>query len=59
MRDEDPVVERVRETRSRIVEQCGRNPHRMFELAKQIEEAHRERVVGYEPPAQATLDRRQ
>lgn len=50
MTKDDPVVERVRATRRRILERCGGDSHRLFEWAKRIEERHRKRVVSYEPP---------
>lgn len=48
MTRDDPVVERVREARRRIVERCGNDAHLLYEWLKQFEAQHRERVVGYE-----------
>ena len=48
MKQDDPVVERVRNTRRQITERCGRDNHRLYEWAKEIETQHRNRVVGYE-----------
>jgi hypothetical protein len=42
----DPVVERVRAARQRIL---GGDPHRLFEWAKTIEATRCNRVVGYKP----------
>ena len=47
---DDPVVERVRAARQRIVERCGGDKHRILELVKRIEANNRQRVVSYEPP---------
>ncbi len=53
MKKDDPVVERVRAARRQIAAQCQYDGHRLFEWAKRIEAAHRDRVVGYEPPAKS------
>ncbi len=50
MRQDDPVVERVRAARRAIVNRCGQTSHRVYEWAKQIESQNRDRVVGYEEP---------
>jgi len=50
MSQDDPVVQRVRETRRQITARHGTDTHALYEWAKQIEKNHRERVVGYERP---------
>ena len=50
MKQDDPVVHRIRTARQRIAERCGHDKHRLFEWAKQIEDQYRDRVVGYERP---------
>ncbi len=45
---EDPVVERVRAVRRKIVEECGGDIHALFERARKIEAEFPERVRGYE-----------
>lgn len=65
MTTDDPVVQRVRQTRQRIAEQCGHDPHRLYEWAKRIEAEHLDRVVGFDrstvapsnPPAPTTHEK--
>ncbi len=54
MTQDDPVVERVRAARRRIVEQCGGDPHKIYEWAKRMEARYQDRVVTYDrsgPPS--------
>ena len=48
MTKDDPVVERVRAARRKIMEECGNDMHKLFEWAKQVEAQYKDRVVGYE-----------
>jgi hypothetical protein len=48
MTPDDPVVARVRAARRRIVAQCGADPHKLYEWAKQMEAQYKDRVVSYE-----------
>ena len=48
MSRDDPVVERVRAARRRIVAQCQGDAHKMYEWAKAIEAKYADRVVGYD-----------
>ena len=42
---DDPVIQRIREARRRIEEECGNDPHKMFLWAVKEQEKHPERVV--------------
>lgn len=44
---DDPVVERVRAARRRLVERCGGDPHSIYEWAKRREAEFANRMVGY------------
>ncbi|HKQ47043.1 MAG TPA: hypothetical protein VJZ71_03110 [Phycisphaerae bacterium] len=48
MTQDDPVVDRVRAARRRIVAKCGGDPHKIYEWAKQMEERYKDRIVTYE-----------
>ncbi len=48
MSHDDPVVQRVRETRRKIFESCGNDPHKLYEWAKQIEAQYQDRLAGFE-----------
>ncbi len=48
MTKDDPIVQRVREARKAIIARCGGDMRRIFDYLKQIEAAHKDRVVGYE-----------
>ncbi len=48
MSRDDPVVERVRAARRKILEECGGDLHALFERARKWQAEHPERVVGYE-----------
>ena len=48
MMPDDPVVERVRAARRRIVTQCGGDPHKIYEWAKQLEARYKDRIVRYQ-----------
>lgn len=53
MTPDDPVVERVRSARRRIVERCGFDRKRLYAWIKEFESKHKERVIGYEPGKRA------
>ncbi len=48
MTPDDPVVERVRAARRRIVEECDGDPHKIYEWAKKMEARYADRLVGYD-----------
>jgi hypothetical protein len=50
MSQDDPVVQRVRETRRQITARHGTDSRALYEWAKQVEKKYQDRVVGYEPP---------
>ncbi len=56
MHQDDPVVQRVRTARREILEECGGDPHKLYEWAKAIEEEHKDRLVRYDP-AKRRLDK--
>ncbi|MFQ5503009.1 MAG: hypothetical protein ACE5EQ_12040 [Phycisphaerae bacterium] len=48
MTRDDPVVERVRAARRRIVAECQGDAHKIYEWAKAIEAQYPDRLVGYD-----------
>ncbi len=50
---DDPVVERVRAVRKRIVRRCGGDQHRLLQWAKRVETTGRYRTAGFAKPARA------
>lgn len=48
MSRDDPVVERVRAARRKILADCGHDPKALLEWAKKIEAQHPDRVCGYQ-----------
>ncbi len=48
MTRDDPVVERVREARRRIVAECQGDAHKIYEWAKAVEARYADRLVGYD-----------
>ncbi len=42
---DDPVLARIHEVRRRIWESVGRDPERLFEYYKKLEERHKDRLV--------------
>ena len=48
MTEDDPVIERIRDVRRRIVAECEGDPHKIYEWAKQMEARYADRLVGYE-----------
>ncbi len=47
---DDPVIERVRAVRKRIVRRCGGDQHRLLQWAKHVESSGRYKVAGFEKP---------
>ncbi len=56
MPKDDPVVERVRSARRKIVGECGKDAHSLFEWAKRIEAECPERVRRYEQTRGDSID---
>ena len=48
MTRDDPVVERVRAARRRIVAECQGDAHKIYEWAKAVEARYADRLVGYD-----------
>lgn len=56
---DDPAVERVREVRHRISQQCEHDPKKLVEYYMRLQERHKERllqVVKDEKPEEAGAD---
>jgi len=48
MTQDDPVVQRVRATRRRIVAKCDGDSHKLYEWAKRMEAKYKDRIVSYD-----------
>ncbi len=59
MTQDDPVVERVRAARRRIVERCGFDRQRLYEWIKKFEAQHQDRVVGFDRASRIEKTRKQ
>ena len=46
MTGDDPVVQRVREARRRIVERCGSDSRKIYEWARKMEELYADRLLS-------------
>jgi len=46
MKKEDPTVDEVREARHQISESVGHDPNKLVEYYRQLQERHRERLIG-------------
>ncbi len=57
MSRDDPVVERVRAVRRKIVEECGDDIHALGEWIRKVQAEHPERVVGYETDCKRKAER--
>lgn len=45
---EDQVIDRIREVRRQISEECGHDPHRLVEYYKKLQQQHQDRMLRSE-----------
>lgn len=50
METDDPVIQRIRETRRKIQEQCGNDIHKMTLFFMEAQKKHADRLVHWEHP---------